>query len=171
MISITLSRDLDDEQMCVGWRTGSPEVSPRMFSLPRSLALAGLALALLCPATALADSSVNLWTSLSVQAKAPAAELRHIPMGSPALRGGAGVAHSVLVPGLQLWASGVGYAVGRRSAGYRMAAGAAVPLREHLSMTAGYRITGFSGGSQLDGNVATVDGRIAAAYIGFDLEF
>jgi len=73
--------------------------------------------------------------------------------------------------GLRLWASGAGFAVGRRSAGYGVQGGAALELNEAVDLTASYRLTGFAAGDSLDPELADVDERTGAPFLGLDIEF
>jgi len=73
--------------------------------------------------------------------------------------------------GVKLWASGAGYAVGRRSAGYGLQGGAAVALNEAVDLTASYRLTGYALGDSLDAELADVDERSGAPFLGLDIEF
>jgi len=142
-----------------------------MRSLALRLAALCAAAVALAPSASSAQSHWADWTAVSLEARAPAGELRHVPLGLPTLRSGAGVARSALMAGLRFWADGTGYAVGRRSAGYGLGAGAALPIRDSLALTAGYRVAGFSGGHHLDGDTLAIDGQLAGAYFGFDFEF
>lgn len=85
------------------------------------------------------------------------------------LRGGR--AHSRRWSGLRLWAAGDGYAVGRRSAGYRVAGGAALPLDEHIDLTASFHVAGFALGDQLDAEFDVVAERLSAPFVGLEFEF
>ena len=141
------------------------------MALP-SLRSFALCLALLLPAQLAAGAEdTPLWSSLRLEASSPASALRHEPLGQPSLRRAAGQASSSAVRGLRLWAEGAGFAVGRRPAGYRLGAGASLPVADSLTLTAGYRLTGFSGGSEVDGDTLDVDGHMGGAYFGFNLEF
>lgn len=82
-----------------------------------------------------------------------------------------GQAMSGLWSGLRLWASGAGYAVGRRSAGYGLQGGAALPIDGGLELTASYRVTGYSTGEGLDTDVADVDERHGAPFVGLLFQF
>ena len=73
--------------------------------------------------------------------------------------------------GLRMWASGSGFAVGRRTLGYGLQGGAALPLDGGLSVTASYRLTGYSLGSGLDADVADVDDRDGAPFLGLLYQF
>lgn len=73
--------------------------------------------------------------------------------------------------GVKLWASGVGYAVGRRSAGYGLQGGASVELDEGIDLTASYRLTGFALGDRLDPELSDVEERSGAPFVGLDIEF
>jgi opacity protein-like surface antigen len=73
--------------------------------------------------------------------------------------------------GLKLWASGSGYAVGRRSVGYGVQGGASLELNEGIDLTASYRLNGFARGDRLDAQLADVSSRSAAPYLGLDIEF
>ena len=73
--------------------------------------------------------------------------------------------------GLRFWASGEGFSVGRRSAGYGVQGGAALPLAERVGLTAGYRIMGFSLGDRLGAELDDVAARSLAPILGIDVEF
>jgi hypothetical protein len=73
--------------------------------------------------------------------------------------------------GVKIWASGATYAVGRRSAGYGVQGGAALPLDEGIEFTASYRINGFALGDCLDPDLADVHSRTGAPFVGLDFEF
>jgi len=73
--------------------------------------------------------------------------------------------------GVKLWASGSAYAVGRRSAGYGVEGGAALPLDEGIELTASYRLNGFALGDRLDPDFADVQSRSGAPFLGIDFEF
>ncbi|MEM7409579.1 MAG: hypothetical protein AAF430_04990 [Myxococcota bacterium] len=80
-------------------------------------------------------------------------------------------ARSQNIGGVGFWAAGNGFAVGRRSAGYGVECGAAVPVGERLGITAGYRIAGFARGDRLDAAISEVEARIGAPFVGLDLRF
>ena len=127
--------------------------------------------ALLFAAPALASDEAAAEPSLQVRARNLAVSTRHQPPGPPALRSGVGEARSTYLAGVRFWALGTGYAVGRRPAGYRLGAGAALPLLDSLSFTASYRLTGYSDGGELEGDTLAVQERVGGAFFGFDWEF
>src|SRR5262245_36443632 len=51
--------------------------------------------------------------------------------------------------GFRVWAEGDGFSVGRRSAGYGVQGGAALPRAGRMGLTAGYRLMGFALGDRL----------------------
>jgi hypothetical protein len=73
--------------------------------------------------------------------------------------------------GFRLWAAGEGFSVGRRSAGYGVQGGAALPLAGRIGLTAGYRIMGFSLGDRLGAELDDVAARSLAPILGVDVEF
>jgi hypothetical protein len=73
--------------------------------------------------------------------------------------------------GFKLWAQGEGFSVGRRSAGYGVQGGAALPLAERVGLTAGYRLMGFSLGDRLGAQLDDVAQRSLAPILGIDVEF
>jgi len=73
--------------------------------------------------------------------------------------------------GFKLWALGEGFSVGRRSAGYGVQGGAALPLAERVGLTASYRIMGFSLGDRLGAQLDDVAQRSLAPILGIDIEF
>jgi hypothetical protein len=73
--------------------------------------------------------------------------------------------------GFRLWALGEGFSVGRRSAGYGVQGGAALPLAERVGLTASYRIMGFSLGDRLGAQLDDVAQRSLAPILGIDIEF
>ena len=73
--------------------------------------------------------------------------------------------------GLRLWALGEGFSVGRRSAGYGVQGGAALPLAERVGLTASYRVTGFSLGDRLGAQLGDVEQRSLAPILWIDIEF
>ena len=73
--------------------------------------------------------------------------------------------------GFRLWAEGEGFSVGRRSAGYGVQGGAALPLAERIGLTAGYRLTGFALGDRLGAQIDDVAARSLAPILGIDVEF
>ena len=73
--------------------------------------------------------------------------------------------------GFKLWALGEGFSVGRRSAGYGVQGGAALPLAERVGLTASYRIMGFSLGDRLGAQLDDVAQRSLAPVLGIDVEF
>jgi len=73
--------------------------------------------------------------------------------------------------GPRLWAVGEGFSVGRRSAGYGLQGGAALPLVGRVGLTAGYRIMGFSLGDRLGAQLDDVAQRSLAPILGIDVEF
>jgi hypothetical protein len=73
--------------------------------------------------------------------------------------------------GWRRWARGAGYAVGRRSAGDGLQGGAALALNDDSDLTASYRLTGFALGDSLDPELADVDERTGAPFLGVDIEF
>ena len=73
--------------------------------------------------------------------------------------------------GFKLWALGEGFSVGRRSAGYGVQGGAALPLAERVGLTASYRIMGFSLGNRLGAQLDDVAQRSLAPILGIDIEF
>ena len=81
------------------------------------------------------------------------------------------MARSEGIAGLGFWAAGTGFAVGRRSAGYGVECGAALPVGDTLGITAGYRIAGFARGDRLDGPTADVEERVGAPFVGLDVRF
>ncbi len=73
--------------------------------------------------------------------------------------------------GFRFWAAGEGYSVGRRSAGYGLQGGAALPLAGNVGLTAGYRLTGFALGDRLGAQLDDVATRSLAPILGLDIEF
>ncbi|MGH7338165.1 MAG: hypothetical protein ACREI7_11330 [Myxococcota bacterium] len=73
--------------------------------------------------------------------------------------------------GFRFWAAGEGFSVGRRSAGYGVQGGAALPLAGRIGLTAGYRLTGFSLGDRLGAQLDDVAARSLAPILGIDVEF
>lgn len=73
--------------------------------------------------------------------------------------------------GFRFWAAGEGFSVGRRSAGYGVHGGAALPLAGRVGLTAGYRITGFSLGDRLGAQLDDVAAQSLAPILGIDVEF
>ena len=73
--------------------------------------------------------------------------------------------------GLRLWALGEGFSVGRRSAGYGVQGGAALPLAERVGLTASYRVMGFALGDRLGAQLDDVAERSLAPILGIDIEF
>lgn len=73
--------------------------------------------------------------------------------------------------GLRFWAAGEGFSVGRRSAGYGVQGGAALPLAGRIGLTAGYRLTGFALGDRLGAQLDDVAARSLAPILGIDVEF
>ncbi|MGH7336083.1 MAG: hypothetical protein ACREI7_00775 [Myxococcota bacterium] len=73
--------------------------------------------------------------------------------------------------GFRLFAAGEGFSVGRRSAGYGVQGGAALPLAGRLGLTAGYRLTGYSLGDRLGEPLDEVDAQSLAPIFGIDFEF
>ena len=73
--------------------------------------------------------------------------------------------------GLRFWAAGEGFSVGRRSAGYGVQGGAALPIAGRLGLTAGCRLTGYSLGDRLGAEIDDVAARSLAPILGIDLEF
>ena len=73
--------------------------------------------------------------------------------------------------GLRLWAAGAGFSVGRRSAGYGLQGGAALPLIGRVGLTASYRIMGFSLGERLGEELSDVESLSLAPFLGIDVEF
>ena len=73
--------------------------------------------------------------------------------------------------GFKLWALGEGFSVGRRSAGYGVQGGAALPLAGRVGLTASYRLMGFSLGQRLGAQLDDVAERSLAPILGIDVEF
>jgi hypothetical protein len=73
--------------------------------------------------------------------------------------------------GFRLWAEGEGFSVGRRSAGYGVQGGAALPLAGRVGLTAGYRLMGFALGDRLGAEIDDVATRSLAPILGIDVEF
>ena len=73
--------------------------------------------------------------------------------------------------GLRFWAAGEGFSVGRRSAGYGVQGGAALPIAGRFGLTAGYRVTGYSLGDRLGAQIDDVAARSLAPILGIDVEF
>jgi hypothetical protein len=73
--------------------------------------------------------------------------------------------------GFRFWAAGEGFSVGRRSAGYGVQGGAALPLAGRVGLTAGYRLTGFALGDRLGAQIDDVATRSLAPILGIDVEF
>ena len=73
--------------------------------------------------------------------------------------------------GFRFFAAGEGFSVGRRSAGYGVQGGAALPLAERVGLTAGYRIMGFSIGDRLGAQIDDVSTQSLAPILGIDVEF
>ena len=73
--------------------------------------------------------------------------------------------------GFRFWAAGEGFSVGRRSAGYGVQGGAALPLAGHVGLTAGYRLTGYSLGDRLGAQIDDVAAQSLAPILGIDVEF
>jgi hypothetical protein len=73
--------------------------------------------------------------------------------------------------GLRLFAQAAGFSVGRRSAGFGLQGGAALPLAERVGLTAGYRLMGFSLGDRLDPQLDDVAMRSLAPILGIDVQF
>ncbi len=75
------------------------------------------------------------------------------------------------VAGVKLWAMGTGFAVGRRGAGYGLAAGAALPLEDGIDLTASYRLTGYAAGAPIGTEVDDVQERSGAPFLGLQFDF
>jgi hypothetical protein len=73
--------------------------------------------------------------------------------------------------GVRLWAAGAGFSVGRRSAGYGLQGGAALPLADRVGLTASYRLIGFSLGERLGEGLSEVESQSLAPFLGIDIEF
>jgi hypothetical protein len=73
--------------------------------------------------------------------------------------------------GFKLWAMGQGFSVGRRSAGYGLQGGAALPLAKRVGLTASYRLMGFSAGDRLGAQLGDVADRSLAPIVGIDIQF
>jgi hypothetical protein len=73
--------------------------------------------------------------------------------------------------GFRFWAAGEGFSVGRRSAGYGVQGGAALPLARRVGLTAGYRLTGYSLGDRLGAQIDDVAAQSLAPILGIDVEF
>jgi hypothetical protein len=73
--------------------------------------------------------------------------------------------------GFRLWALGEGFSVGRRSAGYGVQGGAALPLAGPVGLSASYRVMGFSLGDRLGAQLDDVASRTLAPILGIDVEF
>ena len=73
--------------------------------------------------------------------------------------------------GFRLWALGEGFSVGRRSAGYGVQGGAALPLAGPVGLSASYRLMGFSLGDRLGAELDDVAQRSLAPILGIDVEF
>jgi len=73
--------------------------------------------------------------------------------------------------GFKLWALGEGFSVGRRSAGFGVQGGAALPLAERVGLTAGYRLSGFALGERLGAQLDDVASRTLSPILGIDVEF
>ena len=73
--------------------------------------------------------------------------------------------------GFRLWAVGEGFSVGRRSAGYGVQGGAALPIAERFGLTAGYRLTGFTLGDRLGAPLDDVVSQSLVPILGIDVEF
>src|SRR6185436_103362 len=109
----------------------------------------GCAIALPAAAAGAADSDTLLWRSPVSGARATSAAWG----------------------GFKLWALGEGFSVGRRSAGYGVQGGAALPLAERVGLTASYRLMGFSLGDRLGAQLDDVAQRSLAPILGIDIEF
>jgi hypothetical protein len=114
----------------------------------RCLALASVLLVLSAPAGA-TDSDTILW-------QAPVSGAR---------------ASSDDWAGVSFWATGAGFSVGRRSAGYGLQGGAEIGLAKRVGLTASYRLIGFSLGERLGEGLAEVEERSLAPFLGIDIEF
>lgn len=71
----------------------------------------------------------------------------------------------------RVWAAGEGFSVGRRSAGFGVQGGAALPIAGRFGLTAGYRLTGFALGDRLGAPIDDVVSRSLAPILGIDIEF
>jgi hypothetical protein len=116
--------------------------------LLRGLALASLALLASAPASATGPDTI-LW-------RAPVSGAR---------------AYSDDWAGLRLWAAGAGFSVGRRSAGYGLQGGAALPLARRVGLTASYRLIGYSIGERIGEGLTEVESQSLAPFLGIDIEF
>ena len=115
----------------------------------RSLALASLAVLLASAPAAATNSDTILWR----------------PPGSGAR------AFTDDWAGLRLWAAGAGFSIGRRSAGYGLQGGAALPLARRVGLTASYRLIGYSLGERIGEGLDEVESRSLAPFLGIDIEF
>src|SRR4030095_6252389 len=73
--------------------------------------------------------------------------------------------------GFRVWAEGEGFSVGRRSAGYGLQGGAALPLAGRVGLTAGWRLTGFALGDRLGAQIDDVAARSLPPLPGVGGEF
>jgi hypothetical protein len=117
--------------------------------IARFLAILAVACAAALPAAAESASDTLLW-------RAPVS---------------GGRTSSVDWGGFKLWALGEGFSVGRRSAGYGLQGGAALPLAGRVGLTASYRIMGFALGDRLGAELDDVAQRSLAPILGIDVEF
>ena len=117
-------------------------------SIARCTAILALLAAAIAPLAAAAEPDSLLW--------------------SPPVSGGR--AHAGW-SGFRIFAAGEGFSVGRRSAGYGVQGGAALPLAERVGLTAGYRIMGFSLGDRLGAQIDDVATQSLAPVLGIDVQF
>jgi hypothetical protein len=117
--------------------------------IARSLAILAVVCATALPAAATGPSDTLLW-------RAPVS---------------GGRASSIDWGGFKLWALGEGFSVGRRSAGYGVQGGAALPLADRVGLTASYRLMGFSMGHRLGAQLDDVEDRSIAPILGIDVQF
>lgn len=145
----------------------------------RSLLLAAILIAPLAATAGSGDPDIarlrlgplgwsDLKTQLGLHAATfrPRVEVWRLPL---AVRGAR--ASSRELAGFKLWAMGTGFAIGRRGAGYDLAAGAALPIDDNIDLTAGYRLTGYTAGGPIGSEVDDVQERRGSPYLGVQFDF
>jgi hypothetical protein len=73
--------------------------------------------------------------------------------------------------GLRLWAEAAGFSIGRRSAGFGLQGGAALPIAKRIRLTASCRLTGYSLGDSLDPQLDDVATHSLAPILGINIRF
>jgi hypothetical protein len=111
---------------------------------------------------------IAIWWVVSIAAM-PAYAESDTSLWRPAVSGGRAMSGNWA--GFRLWGEAAGFSVGRRSAGYGVQGGAALPLAGRVGLTAGYRLMGFSLGDRLDAEFDDVALRSLAPILGIDVEF